>query len=58
MLAVEYAGWIRPDFRIIVNQTFIDYRRGNLTVVREKKNDYLAEFRQTRALKMAISSSP
>ncbi|WP_260200270.1 hypothetical protein, partial [Candidatus Regiella insecticola] len=40
----------------IVNQTFIDYRRGNLTAVQEKKNDYLAEFRQTRALKMAISS--
>jgi len=44
ILAVEYAGWIRPDFRIIVNQTFIDYRRGNLTAVQEKKNDYLAEY--------------
>ena len=30
ILAVEYAGWISPDFRITVNQTFIDYRKGAL----------------------------
>lgn len=30
LLAVEYAGWISPAFRIQVNQTFIDYRTGNL----------------------------
>jgi hypothetical protein len=27
---VEYAGWISPKFRILVNQTFIDYRTGKL----------------------------
>ena len=30
LLAVEYAGWISPAFRIQVNQTFIDYRTGKL----------------------------
>ncbi|MFS1525657.1 KilA-N domain-containing protein [Microbulbifer sp. 2304DJ12-6] len=28
LLAVEYAGWISPAFRLQVNQTFIDYRTG------------------------------
>ncbi|HAX5210387.1 TPA: KilA-N domain-containing protein, partial [Escherichia coli] len=28
LLAVEYAGWISPVFRLHVNQTFIDYRTG------------------------------
>ncbi|CUH53048.1 KilA-N domain-containing protein [Shimia marina] len=26
ILAVEYAGWVSPDFRIQVNQAFIDNR--------------------------------
>ncbi|WP_444905039.1 KilA-N domain-containing protein [Microbulbifer sp. CnH-101-E] len=30
LLAVEYAGWISPAFRLKVNQTFIDFRKGNL----------------------------
>jgi hypothetical protein len=30
LIAVEYAGWISPKFRILVNQTFIDYRTGKL----------------------------
>lgn len=30
LIAVEYAGWISPRFRILVNQTFIDYRTGKL----------------------------
>lgn len=30
LVAVEYAGWISPAFRIKVNQTFIDYRTGKL----------------------------
>ena len=30
LIAVEYAGWISASFRIKVNQTFIDYRTGNL----------------------------
>ncbi|HGB2195306.1 TPA: KilA-N domain-containing protein [Salmonella enterica subsp. enterica serovar Havana] len=35
LLAVEYAGWISPSFRLQVNQTFLDYRRGKLTPVIE-----------------------
>lgn len=31
LLAIEYAGWISPAFRLQVNQTFIDYRTGKLT---------------------------
>lgn len=30
ILAVEYAGWISPAFRIKVNQAFIDLRMGRL----------------------------
>lgn len=30
LIAVEYAGWISPSFRIKVNQTFIDCRTGKL----------------------------
>lgn len=30
LIAVEYAGWISPEFRIKVNQTFIDYRTGKI----------------------------
>lgn len=28
ILAIEYAGWIRSDFRIQVNQAFIDFKLG------------------------------
>ncbi len=33
LLAIEYAGWISPAFRLQVNQTFIDYRTGKLAAV-------------------------
>ncbi|MBD1228647.1 phage antirepressor KilAC domain-containing protein [Xenorhabdus griffiniae] len=33
LLAIEYAGWISPKFRLQVNQTFIDYRSGKLAPV-------------------------
>ncbi|HHG9067069.1 TPA: KilA-N domain-containing protein [Citrobacter freundii] len=33
LLAIEYAGWISPVFRLQVNQTFIDYRSGKLLPV-------------------------
>lgn len=33
LLAIEYAGWISPAFRLQVNQTFIDYRSGKLLPV-------------------------
>ncbi|HFZ0485980.1 TPA: KilA-N domain-containing protein [Citrobacter koseri] len=31
LLAIEYAGWISPAFRLQVNQTFLDFRTGKLT---------------------------
>lgn len=31
LLAIEYAGWISPSFRLQVNQTFLDFRTGKLT---------------------------
>lgn len=30
LIAVEYAGWLSPEFRIRVNQTFINFRSGKL----------------------------
>lgn len=30
LLAISYAGWISPKFQLQVNQTFIDYKNGNL----------------------------
>ncbi|WP_339057092.1 KilA-N domain-containing protein [Candidatus Regiella endosymbiont of Tuberolachnus salignus] len=60
ILAVEYAGWIRPDFRIRVNQTFIDYRRGKLTKETPKRQPHrdegsgLPEFRKAKAMQMAM----
>nr|WP_254427593.1 KilA-N domain-containing protein [Salmonella enterica] len=33
LLAVEFAGWISPAFRLKVNQTFIDFRTGKLSPV-------------------------
>ncbi|EKQ7213028.1 MULTISPECIES: KilA-N domain-containing protein [Citrobacter freundii complex] len=35
LLAIEYAGWISPAFRLQVNQTFLDYRTGKLTLPAE-----------------------
>lgn len=31
ILAVEYTGWISMEFRIIVNETFIDYKRSTFS---------------------------
>jgi hypothetical protein len=33
LVAIEYAGWISPSFRIKVNQTFIDYHTGKLQFI-------------------------
>ena len=30
LLAIEYAGWISPRFRLLVNQTFLDFKAGRL----------------------------
>ncbi|AWK13933.1 MULTISPECIES: KilA-N domain-containing protein [Candidatus Fukatsuia] len=60
ILAVEYAGWIRPDFRIMVNQTFIDYHSGKLADKEQKRKTHrdegsgLPEFRKARAMQIAM----
>ena len=33
LLAISYAGWISPKFQLQVNQTFLDYKNGNLKPV-------------------------
>ncbi|HGJ5890851.1 MAG TPA: phage antirepressor KilAC domain-containing protein [Arsenophonus apicola] len=33
LLAIEYAGWISPKFRLMVNQTFLDFKAGKLAPV-------------------------
>lgn len=33
LLAVEYAGWISPAYRLQVNQTFLDFKTGRLAPV-------------------------
>lgn len=30
LVAIEYAGWISPRFRVLVNQTFLDVKRGSV----------------------------
>lgn len=37
LLAIEYAGWISPAFRLQVNQTFLDYRTGKLAQPAEQR---------------------
>lgn len=32
LIAISYAGWIRPDFQLDVNQAFIDYRAGKVNI--------------------------
>ncbi|HAF5880845.1 TPA: KilA-N domain-containing protein [Salmonella enterica] len=32
LLAVSYAGWIRASFQLEVNQAFIDYRKGKVSI--------------------------
>ncbi|PQQ22461.1 KilA-N domain-containing protein [Photorhabdus hindustanensis] len=50
LLAVEYAGWISPKFRLQVNQTFIDYRSGKLVAAAPVKSQSgLPEYRLAKA---------
>ncbi len=48
LLAIEYAGWISPKFRLLVNQTFIDYKTGKLAPA--------VEMTKLEILQMAIES--
>ncbi|EBV6969649.1 KilA-N domain-containing protein [Salmonella enterica subsp. enterica serovar Gaminara] len=45
LLAIKYAGWISPSFRLQVNQTFIDFRTGKLAPA----NSSLPEFNDPAA---------
>ncbi|HFI5586094.1 TPA: KilA-N domain-containing protein [Raoultella ornithinolytica] len=40
LLAIEYAGWISPSFRLQVNQTFLDFRTGKLVPVNSSLPDF------------------
>ena len=40
LLAIEYAGWISPSFRLQVNQTFLDFRTGKLAPVNTGLPDF------------------
>lgn len=33
LLAIEYAGWISPKFRLQVNQTFLNFKAGKLAII-------------------------
>lgn len=32
LIAVSYAGWVRPDFQLDVNQAFIDFKSGKSSI--------------------------
>lgn len=40
LLAIEFAGWISPSFRLQVNQTFLDFRTGKLVSVNSSLPDF------------------
>ena len=40
LLAIEYAGWISPSFRLQVNQTFLDFRTGKIAPVNSSLPDF------------------
>ncbi|HFL5816764.1 hypothetical protein AF35_01367 [Enterobacter roggenkampii CHS 79] len=49
LLAIEYAGWISPVFRLQVNQTFLDFRTGKLVAVNSDLPDFSDEVAAARA---------
>jgi hypothetical protein len=61
-LAVEYAGWISPEFRWEVNQTFADYKAGRFERITPSLPDFTdpaeaaiawaKEFKEKKALKI------
>lgn len=52
LLAIEYAGWISPAFRLQVNQTFLDYRTGKLTPPAEHSPSYQLIQSQQRQIEL------
>lgn len=57
LLAIEYAGWISPKFRLRVNQTFIDYRTGKLHAPIQKKDESLPALRRAKALQIQMQNT-
>ncbi|SUX99643.1 KilA-N domain-containing protein [Citrobacter youngae] len=49
LLAIEYAGWISPVFRLQVNQTFLDFHTGKLVAVNSDLPDFSDEVAAARA---------
>lgn len=54
LLAVSYAGWISPKFQLMVNQVFLDYKKGELKNIQKPFKSYLPEYRQARAMELSV----
>ncbi|ELK1249936.1 KilA-N domain-containing protein [Citrobacter freundii] len=52
LLAIEYAGWISPAFRLQVNQTFLDYRTGKLMPPAEHSSSHQLIQSQQRQIEL------
>ena len=54
LLAVSYAGWISPKFQLMVNQVFLDYKKGELKNIQQPAKSYLPEYRQAKAIELSV----
>ena len=64
LLAIEYAGWISPAFRLRVNQAFIDLKTGQLQRQQRYNNREwewsstgLLEYRRAKATALAMDTA-
>jgi hypothetical protein len=56
LIAVEYAGWVSVKFRVLVNQTFLDYRNGLLVPTADAIKQATYETYRELALENASSA--
>lgn len=56
LLAISYAGWISPKFQLMVNQVFLDYKKGELKNTQKPFKSYLPEYRQAKAMDLAVKA--
>ncbi|OCG65274.1 hypothetical protein A9G39_00905 [Gilliamella sp. Imp1-6] len=54
LLAISYAGWISPKFQLMVNQVFLDYKKGELKNIQKTSKSYLPEYRQAKAIELSV----
>ena len=54
LLAFSYAGWISPKFQLMVNQVFLDYKKGELKNIQRPFKSYLPEYRQAKAIELSV----